>query len=319
LLHAGDLISTPDNDAQWGEWHAAAGWVNASVPSIASPGNHEYGTAPKTPAEQKVDAVAALGGGGTITEPRKRPSVLTSHWRAQFALPENGPPGLEETCYFIDVQGVRMICLNSMEKVAEQTDWLEKTLRMNPNRWTIVTFHVPMYSLTADRQRADADKAIRKYWRPLFDKYAVDLVLQGHDHTYARSGLMRGDNLLNGGNYDQRGAVYVVSVSGPKLYKLNTQPWMAASAEQKQFYQLVRVDGGVLKFEARTADGELFDEFELRKQTNGRSVLVEKGELADERNGDRLTTREGWFAVGGIALLVAGMFAGRWLLGRRPG
>ena len=26
----------------------------------------------------------------------------------------------------------------------------------------------------------------RKIWKPLFDKYGVDLVLNGHDHTYAR-------------------------------------------------------------------------------------------------------------------------------------
>ena len=33
---------------------------------------------------------------------------ITGHWRAQFALPENGPKGLEETAYYVDYQGVRI-------------------------------------------------------------------------------------------------------------------------------------------------------------------------------------------------------------------
>lgn len=313
LLHAGDLISTGDNDGQWGEWHQSLGWVNASTPSIPTPGNHEYAAAPKTAEEKKADALAAAVGGGPTGSPAKRKSVLTNHWRAQFALPENGPAGLEESCYHIDCQGVRVVCLNSMERVAEQTDWLERVLRDNPNRWTVVTFHVPVYSLTAARQKGDVEKEVRKYWRPLFDKYGVDLVLQGHDHSYGRSGLMREDNVLANAAYDQKGAVYVVSVSGPKMYDLNAMPWMVSSAQKKQLYQLVRVDGDTLSFEARTANGELFDQFELRKQASGRSVLVEQGELAGEKVGGGLTTREGLFAVGGIVLLVSGMFAGRWL------
>ena len=39
---------------------------------------------------------------------------------------------------------------------------------------------------------------MRKFCRPLFDRYDVDLVLQGHDHSYGRSGLMREDNVLTG-------------------------------------------------------------------------------------------------------------------------
>jgi len=41
-LHAGDLINRAENDEEWGEWFNAPGWVNASVPVIATPGNHEY-------------------------------------------------------------------------------------------------------------------------------------------------------------------------------------------------------------------------------------------------------------------------------------
>ncbi len=302
ILHAGDLISSGTSDSQWGEWHTAAGWINGMIPSIPSPGNHEYGAVPKSVDELKLDAREALIGGGLAEKKKPRPSVVAPHWRAQFTLPEHGPRGLEETCYYLDVQGMRVICLNSMERQDEQVAWLENVLENNPNTWTVVTFHVPLYSTATGRAKGDADKAVRKFWRPLFDRYDVDLVLQGHDHSYGRSGLMREDNVLTGDeDYDQKGAVYVVSVSGPKQYDLGLQPWMVSSAEKKQLYQLIRVDGDKLLFEARTADGELYDQFEIRKRENGGNQLLERGQSPDDSR-----RRTIWYAIGGMAVIAAG-------------
>ena len=42
IVHAGDLINQGDADDQWGEWFKAGGWLNGMVPSIPTPGNHEY-------------------------------------------------------------------------------------------------------------------------------------------------------------------------------------------------------------------------------------------------------------------------------------
>src|SRR5262245_23303651 len=118
ILHAGDLVDRGRSDIDWGEWHAAPGWINGMVPSVPAVGNHEY-----------------VGG-------------LTPHWRTQFTLPENGPPGLEESCYYFDIQGVRVVALNSNERHTEQAEWLRKVLAKanNSNRWTVVTFHHPIYS-----------------------------------------------------------------------------------------------------------------------------------------------------------------------------
>jgi 3',5'-cyclic AMP phosphodiesterase CpdA len=242
IIHAGDLVNSGNNDAEWGEWHSAAGWINGVVPSVPAPGNHEFG------------------------------GKLIAHWRPQFTLPENGPPGLEETCYYFDFQGTRIIVLNSNEKIAEQVPWLERVLESRPGgiRWTIVTFHHPVYSTSPGRD----NKVVRQMWRPIFDKYGVDLVLQGHDHSYGRSGLMRDDKLLSGEQLSAaRGTVYVVSVSGTKMYALDKLSWAPRSAANLQLYQLVRIDGGVLKYESHTASGELFDEFELRKRPDGGTDL----------------------------------------------
>ncbi|HBY60375.1 MAG TPA: metallophosphoesterase [Solibacterales bacterium] len=249
FIHAGDLVNKGSADAQWGEWFRAGGWLNGTLPSLPAPGNHEY--------DQKVEG--------------KR--VPTAHWRRQYTLPENGVPGLEETCYYVDIQGVRVVALNSNEKHEEQAAWLDGLLAKNPNRWTILTFHHPIYSTARGRD----NKELRELWQPVFDKYGVDLVLQGHDHTYGRS------NLISGANAKSGGTVYVVSVSGPKMYELDRHDWMQRKAEDTQLFQIIRIDGDRLQFESRTARGLLYDAFELRKRRNGPNVIVNRPPTMPER------------------------------------
>lgn len=330
LLHAGDLINVANRDGEWGEWHAAAGWINGCVPSVPTPGNHEYGRRLLTDDEKKAEAVLGATGGAAADPKKPVPakSTLTAHWRAQFALPENGPPGFEETCYYTDVQGVRVVSLNSNERHAEQVDWLRGVLRDNPHRWTVVTFHHPVYATAATRQKEEEGKAVRKFWRPVLDEFPPDLVLQGHDHSYGRSGLMRADNVLDGTQaVSQKGTVYCVSVSGPKMYELGQQPWMASSGEKKQLYQLVRIDGDRLHYASYTAAGTLYDEFELRKQADKTNRLVERAALdqerqrADaagvagpERGGGGPDGRTVLLAVGGMGALAVGALGVRRLI-----
>lgn len=244
IIHAGDLINNANRDAQWGEWHGAGAWVNAMVPSVPVPGNHEY----------ELDS-------------NDRRS-LSRHWRPQFALPENGPPGLEETAYTLEYQGVRILCLNSNEKQAEQARWMEEVLRENRSRWTVATFHHPIFSTAKGRD----NKELRQLWHPVFERWRVDLVLTGHDHSYGRSNMRTGLNVRNPAS----GTVYVVSVSGPKMYDLERQPWMARAAEDTQLYQLISVNGDRLRYEARTAVGEVYDAFELRKRRGLANELIDQ-------------------------------------------
>ncbi len=249
LLHAGDLVDRATNDAAWGEWFYAASHIHRMTPCIATPGNHEYFRA----------------GDG---------KELTRHWRAQFAFPQHGPEGLQGTVYAIDYQGVRIISLNSNERREEQVAWLERMLAENPHGWTVVTFHHPIYSASQGRDNA----SLRASWQPVFDKYRVDLVLQGHDHTYARTGLMTHKNVATGAtNFDaEAGTLYVVSVSGPKLYTVDRQPYMRRVAEYTQLYQIITVDGDELRYEARTAVGRLYDAFTLRKRAGQPNQLIDQ-------------------------------------------
>jgi predicted phosphodiesterase len=58
----------------------------------------------------------------------------------------------------------------------------------NPNiNWIIVYFHKPMYSSPSSCSSCSGESSLRDIYHPLFDKYGVDLVLEGHTHDYQRS------------------------------------------------------------------------------------------------------------------------------------
>lgn len=266
LLHAGDLINRANRDAEWGEWFSAGGWLNAMIPNVPTSGNHEY---------EKTGEVRAV----------------SRHWRPQFALPEHGPKGLEETVYYFDYQGVRVVSLNTNELWEEQVPWLEKVLSENPQKWTILTFHHPIYNAKAGRDLPP----LRDLWQPVFDKHHVDLVLTGHDHTYARSDIRVWDNLQSGTNMrdPKSGTVYVVSVSGPKMYEVEKRPMMRRVAEDTQLYQIITVNGESLKYEARTAKGSLYDAFTLNKREGQPNELIEQvPDIPENRRASKTTAQQ---------------------------
>lgn len=258
MIHAGDLITTSNADWQWAEWFEAGGWINGMVPTLATPGNHEY-----------------------FRDEQNKPQV-SRHWRPSFVLPENGPKGFEETAYFFDYQGTRFISLNSQlalldsSAMSTQANWLVQTLSNNPNRWTVVTHHHPIYSTAKGRDNAKW----RERMEPIYKKFGVDLVLQGHDHTYGR-----GLNMPLGKNRKHPdGPIYVVSVSGPKMYDIGLQDWMDRAGSNTQLYQTITINGDKLTYQSYTVTGEKYDSFDLIKNSKGQNTLVDQAPaLAPER------------------------------------
>jgi len=114
---------------------------------------------------------------------------------------------------------------------------------------------------------------MREALLPLYDKYGVDLVLQGHDHLYARSQKLAGGKIVAP---DAPGTVYIISVSGPKMYEVDHrfESLMAKIIPHRQMYQVVDVDGDRLTLHAYSSEGEQLDGFQLEKK-NGHSIYSE--------------------------------------------
>jgi hypothetical protein len=269
-IYTGDLVSGGDgeDDNEWGEWFDAVHAVASGMLVAPAAGNHEY-------FEEYEDT------------PRER-RVLGAHWPVAFALPGNGAPGVERTSYWFDVQDARVVVLDGTSALdlgtaRAQAQWLDGVLADNLRAWSIVAIHQPMFSPRQDRDNA----LLREHLLPVLERHRVDLVLQGHDHVYGRRG-----GLVEGQGAPQ----YVVSVAGAKQYRLSDQArrTMAPVAEDTQLFQVVRIDGDTLDYEARTATGRLYDAFSLRSVDDGKRRLVEQTEgRIDERNCARAMTLKG--------------------------
>jgi len=98
---------------------------------------------------------------------------------------------------------VRFFALESTYPTPEQIKWLEGELKASSNNWKIVFFHHPLH-WSGDRHGSDL--LLRDVLEPLFVKYNVSVVLNGHDHFYERV-------------KPQKGIAYFVVGSGGQLAK----------------------------------------------------------------------------------------------------
>jgi hypothetical protein len=92
---------------------------------------------------------------------------------------------------------------NNFNLSEKQIKWLEKDLEGTDKIWKIVGLHWPLYS-TGPHSNYSIEwfDSLRKQLEPIFTKYNVELVLQGHDHVYSRS-----KSILDGRVYVNR--IYV--------------------------------------------------------------------------------------------------------------
>lgn len=258
FIHAGDLVDKGHEDIDWNEWFAAGSFIHSEIPAIAVPGNHEY---------RYLD--------GSVYS---QDEVLSVQWNAQFGFPKNGPRGLEKTCYYIDYPDLKIIALNSNVAIKRQAKWLREILKSNDKKWIVVTYHHPLFSASTGRDNPE----IRSLWQPIFEEYNIDLALQGHDHSYARGAIYEKPVVVKNENHGGNiiGPVYVVSVSGGKMYSVNKSGWdeygatQAKNGERIQLFQHISINGDRLTYRSFTATGELFDRFELLKE-NGKNLYID--------------------------------------------
>ena len=75
---------------------------------------------------------------------------------------------------------VRFFVLDSNYMDPVQLAWLEQELKASGSDWKIAYFHHPLYSSGMHGSQTD----LRAILVPLFVKYGVDVVFNGHEHFY---------------------------------------------------------------------------------------------------------------------------------------
>ncbi len=181
-----------------------------------------------------------------------------------FTLPNNGPTATEsERAYSFEYSNALFVILDSNLKPEDQAEWLDKTLGESKATWKFAVYHHPAYSSAPARDNT----GIRTHWLPIFDKHHLDMALQGHDHAYLRTYPMKGDKPVAS---PKDGTVYVVSVSGTKMYEQDGRDYMEFGMTNTPTYQVldVQISGDRLVYRAYDIDGAKRDEIIIEKTSN---------------------------------------------------
>lgn len=230
---AGDLVNRGNERNDWDAFfHASAGVLDRR-PVVPTIGNHEY---------------------SRETDPRL--------YRQMFALPLSGPDTVPaEHAYSFEYGNAQFVVLDSNQSAEAQRPWLEEQLAETKATWKFAVYHHPAYSSAPNRDNDD----VRTYWGDLFDRYHVDLALQGHDHAYLRTYPVKGEEVVDS---PAEGTIYAVSVSGTKFYEQAESEYTAVGFTDIQTYQLIQIETeGVnkLTYRAYDIDGKVRDEVVITK------------------------------------------------------
>ncbi len=100
-----------------------------------------------------------------------------------------------------------------------QLAWLEKELSRSDAPWKIVFGHHPIYS----SGMYGSNQAFIKNLTPLFQKYSVQLYINGHEHNYERT------NPINGTTY------LICGIGGAETRPVGRSAWTASADNQWGF------------------------------------------------------------------------------------
>ena len=186
-----------------------------------------------------------------------------------FELPENGPAGsTPERSYWFDYAAARIAVIDSNLDEPQLRDvvapWLTDVMSEPGPRWKFVSLHHPPYTGGAYQP----DQRVQNALVPVFEAVGVDIVFAGHDHMYQRTAPIRAGEVVEEG----AGVVYVVSGAGGALIYDALPPdqrpaYVIALNDEVHSFTRVNIDGDTLRLRQIAVDGEVIDDWTLRKHS----------------------------------------------------
>ncbi|MEO6463830.1 MAG: metallophosphoesterase, partial [Candidatus Eisenbacteria bacterium] len=123
------------------------------------------------------------------------------HFTLPTAGEAGGTPSSSEAWYAFDHAAIHFVCLDSegssLTPGSPMLTWLAADLAANDQPWVIAYWHHPPYTKGSHDSDNAADsfgkmRDMRENVMPILESYGVDLVLNGHSHSYERSFLLDG-------------------------------------------------------------------------------------------------------------------------------
>ena len=127
---------------------------------------------------------------------------LNADYAYHFYNPNPTDNGVTEAggdYYYSYGDGLFIVLNTNNYNVAEHADTIKEAVESDPNAaWRVVTIHQDIYGSGLDHSDTDG-MILRTQLTPVFDSYDIDVVLQGHDHTYSRTKMLYGDGKVHSG------------------------------------------------------------------------------------------------------------------------
>jgi hypothetical protein len=203
--------------------------------------------------------------------------------------------GLSKQFYSFDVKNVHVLTMATEEELgkgSEQYNFVVNDLRKvanNPDiKWIIVSLHAPFYTSPngCKASHCEGHKEAREIFHPLFDKYGVDLVLQGHVHNYQRSLPLKFNQespskplvtSISKSDYkNPDGAIFaIVGTGGVNLHSVSDKASFIAYQEDSKFGILdMHFSDNKLDAKFVTNEGSTLDHFSISKTV--KKIIVER-------------------------------------------
>ncbi|HEX5154683.1 MAG TPA: metallophosphoesterase family protein [Parafilimonas sp.] len=179
-------------------------------------------------------------------------------YRDLFSYSKNAPDSVQpEHTYSFRYKNALFLMIESTAPIDAQKAWIEEQLAKTDATWKFAMFHFAPYNW--DESYPDIQAA----WIPIFDKYHVDMVMNGHIHYYMRTKPMKGGKVV--GSYNE-GTAYVESVAIPtKPETRPEEPYTVMRNFNGDLYQYVKIEGNKLSFTATNSDNKVIDSFTIKK------------------------------------------------------
>lgn len=193
IAHTGDVVDHSYwDEKEWSDFFNLCYPYFKNTTIAPAPGNHDYNIKYKN----------------------------TNMFNEHFTL--NVPKGSDTkmgSYYSFDYENAHFTVLNTNEWLIskKQKKWLIHDLSASKSKWRIVLMHKGIYTNGMHSKNKEI-LDLRKKLGPIFDSYGVDLVLQGHDHTYLRTEKIRAGKPVSA---NSKGVVYITArSSGVKFYNI---------------------------------------------------------------------------------------------------
>ncbi|HBA88143.1 MAG TPA: hypothetical protein DCZ75_09220 [Geobacter sp.] len=231
VLHDGDFVGS-DTEADWTAHYFVSGGsypqmraLQAEVPMVGARGNHE-------------------GTGAVYKKYFPYPYAANYYWSFDY-----GP------VHFTVIDNYASFTAGSA-----QYNWLVNDLSSTTKPWKVILEHEPGWGAGTHANNTGIQSALH----PLFKQYGVDLILNGHNHNYARALVEAKNYVTTGGG---GASLYTPDPSYPNIVKV----------DQSYHHTEVDIQDTTLTMVARRADGTVIETVTVNHGTGNQPPVANAG------------------------------------------